>query len=152
MPRAYRLEVYLHRDDKQVIGRVAAAINSLRPGYRVGFRRHGAAVVVTSYFKRWPTLFPQHGPGRKNRRDVTLEPWQRLIVERHPEDFIRGCIDSDGCRHRRIVCGRNYPAYSFGNHSDLLGLHHRRSNMTTISIARRADLARLDGLMARGTA
>ena len=142
---------------------MAAAINSLRPGYRVAFRRHGAAVVVTSYFKRWPTLFPQHGPGRKHLRDITLEPWQRVIVERHPEDFIRGCIDSDGCRHRRIVCGRNYPAYSFVNHSaqilnlfaeacDLLGLHHRRSNMTTISIARRADVARLDGLMARGTA
>ncbi len=163
MPRTYRLEVYLHRDDARVIGSVAAAISSLGPGYRVGFRRHGAAVVVTSYFKRWPVLFPQHGPGRKNRRDITRAPWQRLIVERHPEDFIRGCIDSDGCRHRRIVCGRNYPAYSFVNHSaqilnlfaeacDLLGLHHRRSNMTTISIARRADVARLDGLMARGTA
>ena len=84
MPRAYRLEVYLHRDDKQVIGRVAAAINSLRPGYRVGCRRHGAAVVVTSYFRRWPTFFPQHGPGRKHLRDITLAPWQRVIVERHP--------------------------------------------------------------------
>ena len=84
MPRASRLEVYLHRDDKQVIGRVAAAINSLRPGYRVGCRRHGAAVVVTSYFKRWPTFFPQHGPGRKHLRDITLAPWQRVIVERHP--------------------------------------------------------------------
>ena len=62
MPRTYGLEVYLHRDDARVIGSVAAAISSLRPGYRVGFRRHGAAVVVTSHFKRWPVLFPQHGP------------------------------------------------------------------------------------------
>jgi len=82
-------------------------------------------------------------------------PWQRDIVERHPVNFIAGCLESDGCRHRRVVNGRNYPAYSFKNRSsdilglfgwacDLLGLRHRRASATTISIARRRDVARLD--------
>lgn len=121
---------------------------------------HESVVVVTSYFKGWPALFPQHGPGRKHRRRILLEPWQRDIVSRHPAEFIRGCIESDGCRHRRIVKGRNYPAYSFKNRSedilslfswacDLLGLWHRRASRVTISIARRADVGRLDEIMGR---
>ena len=59
--------------------------------------------------------------------------------------------------HRRIVAGRNYPAYSFTNHSSdilklfvwacsLIGLRARRANRVTVSIARRADVAKLDNL------
>jgi len=33
-------------------------------------------------------------------------------------NFVRGCIESDGCRHRRIVNGKDYPAYSFDNRSE----------------------------------
>jgi hypothetical protein len=90
-------------------------------------------------------------------------PWQRAIFEQYPFEFLRGCLDSDGCRHRRIVYGRNYPAYSFTNHSedilrlfceacDRLGIHWRRSNRVIVSIARRADVARLDALRALPTA
>jgi hypothetical protein len=160
MPRTWRLEVYLHRDDAPTIDRVRMAISTLRPKHRVGLRGHGGAVVVTSYSKDWPALFPQHGVGRKNARSIVLQPWQRGIFERYPEDFIRGCIDSDGCRHRRIVNGRNYPAYSFRNHSeDILilfaeacsrsGVRWGRANRVTISIARRAEVARLDKIMGR---
>jgi hypothetical protein len=106
----------------------------------------------------WPILFPQHGPGRKHLRPIILEPWQRAIVERHPAEFVRGCLESDGCRHRRLVAGRNDPAYSFKSHSAdilalfvwacrLLGLRPRRANRVTISIARRADVARPDGVV-----
>ena len=160
MPRTWRLEVYLHRDDTPTIDRVRTAISALLPGRRVGLRAHGAAVVVTSYFKGWPALFPQHGAGLKHTRPIVLQPWQRDIVERHPEDFIRGCIDSDGCRHRRIVKGRNYPAYSFKNHSadilalfaevcSLAGIRWRKASRVTISIARRADVGRLDEILGR---
>jgi hypothetical protein len=160
MPRTWRLEVYLHREDAPSISRVSAAIKTLRPEHRVGLRRHGAAVVVTSYFKGWPALFPQHGAGLKHTRRIALSPWQREIFERHPQDFIRGCVDSDGCRHRRVVAGRNYPAYSFKNHSQdilalfaeacgLAGIHCGRANQVTISIARRADVGRLDEIMGR---
>lgn len=54
--------------------------------------------------------------------------------------------------------GRDYPAYTFANHSedildlfswacDLTGIHWRRASRVRISIARRADVARLDALM-----
>jgi hypothetical protein len=94
--------------------------------------------VVNSYSQQWPRLFPQHGSGRKHLRPIVLEPWQRGIVEQHPEDFIRGCLDSDGCRHRRIVRRRNYPA--------------RRANKETVSIARRGDVARLDAIFEQAAA
>jgi hypothetical protein len=112
-------------------------------------------VIVNAYFNDWPRLFPQHGAGRKHVRSIVLEAWQRKIVERYTAEFVRGCIDSDGCRHRRIVAGRDYPAYSFANASedilgiftwacDVLGIGWRRANRGTVSIARRADVARLD--------
>ena len=73
-------------------------------------------------------------------------------------NFVRGCIESDGCRHRRIVNGKDYPAYSFDNRSEgiltlftwacgLIGIRGRRAKASTISIARRADVARLDAAL-----
>ena len=89
---------------------------------------------------------------------ISRAPWQVQIVERHAGRFVGGLIESDGCRHRRIVAGKNDPAYSLTNHSrgipDLfvaacsrLGLHPRQADAVTISIARRSDVARLDALM-----
>ncbi len=43
-------------------------------------------------------VFPQHGPGRKHRRPMTLTGWQRALVDEHPQEFLRGLIHSDGCR------------------------------------------------------
>jgi hypothetical protein len=162
-PRAYALRVFLNENRRDIIDRVKAAIVTLLPDNRVSVagRRGAAVVIVTCYSTAWPILFPQHGPGRKHTRRIILEPWQRLIVERHPFEFLRGCLESDGCRHRRIVNGKNYPAYSFTNHSediltlftstcDAIGLRWRRANRVTISIARRADVARLDAFYADG--
>ncbi len=161
-PRAYVLRVYLHQDQRDIAERVGRAITTLLPLNRVNLvsHRHARAMAVTCYSQAWPRIFPQHGPGRKHSRPIILEPWQREIVERHPGEFIRGCIESDGSRHRRIVKGKNYPAYSFKNRSSdilrlfkegcqLLGLHPCRASSVTISIARRADVARLDAILGR---
>jgi hypothetical protein len=59
--------------------------------------------------------------------------------------------------HRRIVNGRDYPAYSFSNRSrdilalvkwacELVGVGGRRTSQWNLSIARRPDVARLDRL------
>lgn len=156
--RTYRFHVSLHQRQAHVIERVVHAIATIRPGHPVGSRRRGAVTIVNAYWNAWPVLFPQHGAGRKHRRPIVLELWQRTIVEQHPLDFLRGCIESDGCRHRRIVAGRNYPAYSFTNHSTdilelfvwvcgLVGLRPRRANPVTVSLARRTDVATLDNLL-----
>jgi hypothetical protein len=121
--RTYRLEVSLHQRQKAGIERVAGAIAALRPGRPGGFRLRGSVTIVNACSNAWPILFPQHGRGRKHERPFVLEPWQRAIVEEHPAEFLRGCLESDGCTHRRVVAGRNYPAYSFTNHSpDILEL------------------------------
>lgn len=157
-PRTYRLHVSLHQRQDKVIERVVRAIATLRPGRPVGQRRRGPVVIVNAYSNAWPTLFPQHGAGRKNLRAIVLEPWQRHIVEQYTVEFLRGCIESDGCRHRRIVGGRNYPAYSFTNYSDdilrlflwaceRIGLRPRRTSRVVVSIARRGDVSRLDDLL-----
>ena len=155
--RTYRLEISLHERQTWVIERVARAITALRPGRPVGFRRRGTVTIVNAYSNAWPLLFPQHGRGHKHERAIVLERWQQDIVEKHPVEFLRGCIESDGCRHRRVVAGRDYPAYSFSNHSEdilqiflwacaLVGVRPRRANRVTASIARRPDVATLDQL------
>lgn len=108
---------------------------------------------------------PQHGPGRKHDRPIVLEPWQRVVVEQHPGDVLRGLFHSDGARVRnwatRVgdeVRRHDYPRWQFSNRSadirdlccwalDLAGVAWRHSQEWTISVSRRADVARLDALV-----
>jgi hypothetical protein len=118
---------------------------------------------VKSTSKHWPCLFPQHGPGRKHTRKIELTYWQRIIVGKHPGEFARGLFHSDGWRGVNRVRARradgdrwyDYPRYLFINKSrdilglcgetlDLLGVAWRYSKPTTISVARRDAVARLD--------
>lgn len=119
----------------------------------------GGCVEIGSSSKHWPCLFPQHGPGRKHERVIVLEPWQAELADGAPKPLVRGLIQSDGCRDVNFTtkAGRRYeyPRYSFKNRSadileiftrtcDALGVHWTRANATTISIARRADVAFVD--------
>ncbi len=89
--------------------------------------------------------------------------WQRQIVADHPELFLRGLFNSDGCRvanwATRSVGGQvkryEYPRYMFSNESadimrlcqwalDLLGLPWRMPRRNALSVARREGVARLD--------
>jgi hypothetical protein len=118
-------------------------------------------VKITS--KHWPCLFPQHGPGPKHLRKIELAEWQEDIVSQYPGDFVRGLMHSDGCRgmnrvKRTLRDGDHwyeYPRYLFVNHStdilqlcgealDRLGVEWRYSKRTTISVAKRDAVARLD--------
>ena len=114
---------------------------------------------ILSYWKPWPCLLPQHGPGRKHSRRIALVPWQTEIVEAHPGRFLRGLIHSDGWRglNRVTVKGRDYayPRYQFSNRSDdiralftyacdLVGVEWRPWGRWHISVARRSSVARLD--------
>jgi hypothetical protein len=158
MPGTFRLRIFLNRRQYEVIARVKQPILTLLPEHRVGeVHRHASAVTeVGCYSRLWPAIFPQHGPGRKHNRAIKLAPWQATIVRKHPSEFLRGCLESDGCRHRRIVNGRDYPAYSFSNRSrdilalvkwacEFVGVGCRRTS-PNLSIARRPDVARLDRL------
>jgi hypothetical protein len=139
------------------------AITRVRPGVGVYALQKQGYAMVTSYSRHWPSLFPQHGPGKKHERALTLEPWQRGIVDAHPWQFIRGLIHSDGCRvtnwTTRLVAGEEkryeYPRYFFTNLSgdiirlftetlDAVGVQWKQANDRNISIARKASVALMD--------
>lgn len=146
--------------------RIQELMRRVKPGGRPHARLRPGSVVITVSWKHWPCLFPQHGPGRKHLRPIELETWQREMVERHPAAFLRGLFHSDGSRvanwtTRRVggeVRRYDYPRWQFSNRSeDILGLCSwaldrvevpwRRSGPWTISVSRRAAVARLDALV-----
>lgn len=115
-------------------------------------------VYVGSYWKHWLCLLPQHGAGPKHTRPIVLAAWQDHIVRKEPGAFLRGLIHSDGCRTTNRVAGRRYARYMFCNHSaDILALFERaagdvglsctRPSWRTASVARAADVAKLDELV-----
>jgi hypothetical protein len=140
-----------------------AVLAAVMPASRVFCVQRVGCTEVKSASKHWPCLFPQHGPGRKHKRLIALEPWQVKIITVFPGDFARGLFHSDGCRVlnrvRRPLPSEDrwyeYPRYFFSNESgdilrlcgdalDRLGADWRYSRPNMISVARRAAVARLD--------
>jgi hypothetical protein len=163
--RAFGLRVFMDSRYPSIIGEVAAAMRAVMPRNRASVypdARHNF-VVVTSYSKAWPCLLPQHGPGPKHERKIELASWQEAIVDREPEQFIRGLIHSDGCRvmNRVVVNGKDYayPRYFFTQVSkDIQALFCRSldrldiaytfaSRGKTVSVARAGSVARLDSFV-----
>jgi hypothetical protein len=118
-------------------------------------RRSDNCTEVLLYSKHWPCLFPQHGPGKKHLRPIRLEPWQELLVKQVTEEFIRGLIDSDGCRVVANDRGVRSVRYHFSNRSsdirglftnalDDLGIPWTRSSKYVIAVYRKTATARLD--------
>lgn len=156
--RANRLEIFLDSRQPEIIDSCATAMRAIHPRGKanVRWKKKGTnCKVVNSCAWQWLALFPQHGPGKKHLRPIALAPWQEEIARPHRLELLRGLIESDGSRFSRWVDGTDYPAYSFSNKSsdirrilcwaaDLAGIHYTQSSETTISIARRADVQRLD--------
>lgn len=113
MPRTYVLRIFLNRNHPAIIAEAKAAISRVLPTHRVGAWRLGECLVVRSYWLGWPSLLPQTGRRRKHQRRIVLEPWQENLVKSYPEQFVRGCIHSDGCRHRRSVRARTIRPIAF---------------------------------------
>lgn len=150
-----------------LIDACATAVGAANPGKKAYRVQCVGYVSVVGYSQHWPCLFPQHGPGKKHERTITLEPWQQGIVDTHPWEFIRGLIHSDGCRitnwATRLVGGERkryeYPRYFFTNTSaDIIGLYTdtldrvgldwtistRGGKAFNISVARKASVALMD--------
>ncbi|WP_330457194.1 helix-turn-helix domain containing protein [Streptomyces sp. NBC_00820] len=146
-----------------LIDACAAAIEAVNSGKKASRVQAVGYTSVVGYSRHWPCLFPQHGPGKKHTRNITLKPWQREIVDAHPWEFIRGLIHSDGCRitnwTTRIIGGERkryeYPRYFFTNLSvDITGLftsaldrvhvEWKHANRRNISVARKASVALMD--------
>jgi hypothetical protein len=151
----FKLRVTLDLAYPGIIAGCTEAMRSvLPPGQATAIAKKKGCVEVYAYWKAWPCLLPQHGPGRKHTRPTVLAPWQVSLVDRHAEQLLRGLIHSDGCRF--INTGTNWrnPRYSFSNRSaDIRGIFcdacTRLGLRWTISphtvyVSRKADVARLD--------
>jgi hypothetical protein len=142
-----------------IVTECVAAIEAVMPRNRVHVQKLPyRAVVIGCYSKQWPTLFPQHGPGRKHQRKIELAPWQQEIVDDYPREFLRGLIHSDGCRVLNRVNGKDYPRYFFTQVSDdirriftdtcdRLGIRWRQNRWNSISIARAPSVALMDSFI-----
>ena len=160
---SFQLRVFCDAAYPGIVREVVAAVAEVRAPGRVRTYAHGdGCLVVSSTWKHWPALLPQHGPGRKHERRLGLVDWQLHITRRLPQSLVRGLIHSDGCRFiaRQRRRGRvySYSRYQFSNrsgdildilrtHLALLGIGWTEPNQTTIAIDRRADVAKLDAFV-----
>jgi hypothetical protein len=157
----YSLRISLDSAYPGIIESARRAIAAVKGGALPPAAPHPACacVVITSYWKTWPCLFPQHGPGRKHERRIVLESWQQDMVAAAPEAFLRALIHTDGWRgtNRVRVKGRDYeyPRYQFSNRSDdirrlftdacdRIGVAWRPWGRFHVSIARCEAVATLD--------
>lgn len=164
MPKSvYRLRIACDLNYPDIINEIATHITIVKGIERIGFSPNKGCLEVSSYWKHWVCLFPQHGPGRKHERAIELVSWQQEIVDGHRKALIRGLIHSDGSRHineveRPLRTGPKryrYSRYMFTNASrdilriftdslDLLGVHWTQTSPRDVAISRRVDVAFLD--------
>jgi hypothetical protein len=155
------LRIYTSTDYPGIQDAVIRAITLTRgsnPGV-LRLAQSARALKIQSYWKHWPCVLPQHGPGRKHQRPIVLCEWQQDIIDTDPWPLIRGLIHSDGCRAINRVTVRgvryDYPRYFFANESpdilqimgdalDRVGVAWRRNRRNSISVARRDAVAALD--------
>jgi hypothetical protein len=164
--RSYALRITCDRAYPGIIEDVNRCITHVHPERRTYRVRAPGVIVVQSYWRHWPCLFPQHGPGRKHEREIGMTEWQWAIVEQHPADFLRGLFHSDGCRVNnwatQMVAGEKkryeYPRWQFTNESaeimgwcrdalDLVEIPWRQSSRKNLSVSTRDGVARLDALI-----
>ncbi len=161
----FRLEIALDSRYPGIIGEAHRAMRRIMSKNRVAVHRRvpDNLVYVTCYSTLWPLVFPQHGPGLKHQRRITLAEWQRSITAHHAQRLLRGLIHSDGSRfvaNQRSPRGRvySYPRYAFTNrssdilrifcdHLDLLEIGWTLTSRFDVQIARRTDVKRLDAFI-----
>ncbi|GAA3544278.1 hypothetical protein GCM10022235_10150 [Kribbella ginsengisoli] len=161
--QVYALRVACDNKYPRLIHEAEASIRAVHPSRPVHRTQAVGYISVVSYWKHWPCLFPQHGPGPKHLRQIKLAEWQRDLVTEEPGGFLRGLFHSDGCRvanwATRRVAGElkryEYPRYQFSNESsdimalcqwalDLLAIPWRMPRPNALSVAKRQAVPSLD--------
>ncbi len=153
----YRLRISQDARYRDLISEAGRAMASVKGRGPIGEATRVGCVEINAYWKHWPCLFPQHGPGPKHERPIVLRAWQTESVRPHLKPFVRGLIHSDGCRVINRVAGQEYSRYQFSNRSsDIrmlfadacshLGVRWR-STKWTIDVSRHPDVAFLDSFV-----
>lgn len=158
-----RLRIFLDQKYPRIIAGCVESMQVIRGTGAVSVASQTGCVEVSARWRHWHCVFPQHGPGMKHTRDLTLTPWQREIVETEPKSLLRGLFESDGSRHINPITRRHagrtrqyhYSRYMFANASedlqqlfkdtcDLLGVHWTQANRKNVAVSRREYVAFLD--------
>lgn len=163
------LEISLDPKYPKIVDECCASIWQLVGAKATASRRktpRGEAIRLVATSHLWPSVFPQHGPGKKHEREISLTSWQQAAVDRCPGQLVRGLIHSDGCRvvnrfQIDSISGPReyaYPRYFFTNLSndiqglfcascDQLGVRWTQSSYKNISVAHRQSVALLDAIV-----
>ena len=162
-PGYYALRVSCDAKYPAIIADVQELVHRVRPNGRIWLVHAPGVIVVQSNWVHWPCLFPQHGPGRKHERRISLARWQANHVRADPAAFLRGLFHSDGARVANWARSRagkryDYPRWQFSNRSedihglcqwalDLSGIPWKRSSRWATSVSTKPAVARLDALV-----
>lgn len=79
------------------------------------YRKNSDCVNIKVHAMSLDELFLS-GKGVKHTRKIELKEWQDNICKQYPKDFIKGLIESDGCRFQPVK-KYEYTVYQFANAS-----------------------------------
>jgi Homeodomain-like domain len=146
MPRTWHLRIFLDSKYPQIIDDAENLLERCLGSNRVGrlYAHDGRMTILSVYSQHLRCLFPQHGPGKKHERPITLERWQERMLDDAPWRFLRGCIRSDGCSFVNRTGRYEYLSYEFSNRSsDILDLFGRTCETVGVEYRRYAKAIRI---------
>lgn len=115
--RSYTFMISNQRSFTRMNQEIVHALQILFPNKTVKFynRKKSDCINIKLTAINLNLLFP-HGRGLKHTRKIELANWQEKMIEKYPKEFIKGIIESDGCRFapRKKQCP-SYIIYQFTN-------------------------------------
>lgn len=135
LPRTYRLRIFCNRKYQDIIDRNKHSLQTLFNTNKINILQqlHTQCDEVIVHNKHLDKFFPQHGVGKKHNRDIILLDWQEKIVGDNAEYFIKGLLDSDGCRYKQTNVDRMY--WQFTNKSlDIINIYIKILNNLNIDV------------------
>lgn len=115
--RSYTLLISNQADFTRMNKEIESALIDIFPNKTIKFykRKKSNCINIKLTAVNLHFLFP-HGIGKKHTREIELTSWQDDLLKKYPKEFIKGLIESDGCRFapRKKQCP-TYIIYQFTN-------------------------------------
>ena len=142
--RTNKLTLYSDIKHQDIIINQKFSLKLLFPNNKINEYIIKNCARISVYNKNILTLFPQHGKGLKSDRQIKLENWQKEIISKEPECFIKGLIDTDGSYYTQsqIIKGivYKYDMFSFTNKSsDIKNLYVETLSKLNIAVKQRKN-------------
>jgi hypothetical protein len=120
--RVWHPRITLDKKYPGIIDRCREAIDMLMPRQHASIAPHSQKVASSFRTTQNTGHVCSLSTGRAGHTGpIRLEPWQEVLVKQATEEFIRGLIDSDGCRVVANDRGVRSVRYHFSNRSRYSG-------------------------------